>query len=379
ACARLELSPVESGNFLRIAGARLDWGVVLELASRHGLRPLLYRHLDALAPAAAPRPIFVELWGCHESLARRNAAMAAELLCIVDALEANAIPCLPYKGPALAQSAYGDLALREFGDLDILVAPADLMRARTLVQALGYTSRYPLAPPQEAALLRSGMHYHLVLDRSAGEWMVELHWRTDPDYPVERCDDPQWWETRPRAAVGAGRVRAFSTEELLLVLCLHGSKHFWASLGWLVDVAEMIRQEPRIDWAWIIAKAHDLAGRRRLALGLHLAHRLLDAPLPQEVAAYVRESRIGALADGIVAGLFTPRFHPPGAAAALRLNLAMFERPAQRLAHCMNVVFSPTLVEWSRWPLPRPMFFLYLPLRMARLTTKYLGRWLGGA
>ena len=38
-------------------------------------------------------------------------------------------------------------------------------------------------------------------------------------------------------------VPALPDRELLLILCLHGTKHFWSSLGWLVDVAELIRRE----------------------------------------------------------------------------------------------------------------------------------------
>jgi hypothetical protein len=42
--------------------------------------------------------------------------------------------------------------------------------------------------------------------------------------------------------------------------------------------------------------------------------------------------------------------------------------------HGINTVLAPSLVEWSRWPLPRALFFLYPALRLMRLTRKYLLR-----
>ena len=152
--------------------------------------PMLYRHLNALAPAAVPKAVFVEIWGRHESKSLRNQAMANELLNILQLLDANGIPAIAYKGPALAAAVYGDVALRDFGDLDILLRRQDVLPAKTLLQARGYVSQYDLKPAVEAAFLRSSMQYHLVVLHGASDVMVELHWKTDPDFPVEPTADP---------------------------------------------------------------------------------------------------------------------------------------------------------------------------------------------
>ena len=165
---------------------------------------------------------------------------------------------------------------------------------------------------------------------------------------------------------------------MLLVLCLHGTKHFWASLGWLVDVAELLRQHPRLDWEWIAAKARELAGTRRLAIGLRLAQELLAAPLPVEaLRVFHNQPRAAALATEMAASLFQPR--EMSSFQLLRRNLKLYERLGQRVAQCFNVVLAPSLVEWSRWPLPRSLFFLYVPLRLARLTRKHVSRRVAGS
>lgn len=369
-CARLELDDAQRERIVHLVGRGPDWPWLLRMAEWHGLRPLLYRHLNALARAAVPKPAFIELWSGHEINARRNRAMAQELTRIVAALEGRGIAAIPWKGPALAEFLYADVALREFGDLDILVRPAQLLAAKAILESLGYVSHYSLTPAAEAAFLRSAMQYHVVMRHPANKTVVELHWKTDLDHPIERAADDLWWDGLGRIPLGISEIRCFSTEELLLVLCLHGTKHFWTSLGWLVDVSELLRQHPALDWEWIGARARELACERRLAIGLTLSRRLLGAPLPTAALHAGADSRrVAVLANEMADALFQPRDRGPF--ALLLLNLRLYERFRQRLAFCVHVVLAPSLVEWTRWPLPRPLFFLYFPLRAARLACKH--------
>lgn len=371
-CARLDLQPGDRERIIQLLETGLDWTYLLGLASQHSLRPLLYRHLNAIEAAAVPKAAFARLWGWYERTGRHNRAIAKELLNILELLDSNGIPALPYKGPALAASIYGELALREFSDLDILLRPRDVLAAKALLQAQGYQPKYALTPAVETAFLRSTGQYHLVLVDAQSAVMVELHWMTDPDYPVEPSADEAWWSRLGKAKLGENKVRCFAPRELLLILCLHGTKHYWTSLGWLVDVAEMIRQHPRMDWDWIMSTAQKLSCERRLALSLHLAQRLLDAPLPEEIRRKIADlPKTRKLAAEMAEALFSPDHHEPNSFERLCLNLKLYERMPQRIRHCVNSVLAPSLVEWSRWPLPRALFFLYLPLRLIRLTIKY--------
>lgn len=379
-CARLRVPSAARERIMALLELELDWVHLLKLASEHGLLPLLYLQLNALAPAAVPKAIYMKLWAHYESTLRHNQGMARELLNILQMFDANGIPAIAYKGPALAAAVYGDLGLREFGDLDILLRPQDVLPAKRLLRAHGYIPEYDLKPAVEAAFLRSSMQYHLVLVDKARAVMIELHWKTDPDFAVEATTDAQWWADLGHFSLEEKKIRCFATGELLLILCLHGSKHAWGSLGWLVDVAELIRQHPDIGWERITGKAAQLGCERRLALGLYLAHHLLDAPLPEATRnklGYAAD--VKNLADSILETLFTPDSEGMSAFEWLRFNLSLYERRREKFNHCINVVLAPSLVEWSNWPLPRALFFLYLPLRVGRLIRKYTVKMLSGA
>ena len=371
-CARLTLPDSLRDRIKSLLACPLDWTKLMTLAQGHGLLPLLYRHFNMLGPEAVPKAIFAQLWARYESNRRRNQAMARALIDVLHTLDEGGIPAIAYKGPALASSVYGDLGLREFSDLDILLRPRDVLCAKRLLQARGDVPEYDLKPPMEAALLRSRLNCHLVVFHGVNHVMVELHWKTDADFPVEPKDDDEWWQNLGSESLEKERIRCFATEELLLILLLHGAKHGWDSLGWLVDVAEIIRQHPDLEWNWLTSKAEQLNCQRKLAVGLFLANHLLDAPLPKKVEDSVdRITEARLLAEEIIRTLFTATPHGRKAFEGLRFNLKLYDRSWQKVTHCTSVLLAPSLVEWSRWPLPRYLHFLYLPLRLVRLLAKY--------
>jgi hypothetical protein len=130
-----------------------------------------------------------------------------------------------------------------------------------------------------------------------------------------------------------------------------------------------------MDWDWIFERAAALGCTRRLALGLHLAHGLLDAPLPEAVRARVHaQPGVAAIAREIRGRLFTDGNVFREGPRALRFNLALYERAGHRASHVYNTLFAPSLVEWTRWPLPRALHWLYPAIRLTRLVAKYARR-----
>ncbi len=374
-CARLELTTGEQETIRTRLAAPLDWSCLIALAARHRLSPLLFRHLNALDPRAIPRPVFVQLWARHEGLAKKNEAMARELLRLLALLEAKEIQAVPFKGPTLARTAYGDLSLREFGDLDILVPRDQVLRARNLLGAEGYTSVVPIRPEDEQAFLRAHRQYDFELFHEERGLMVELHWRTSSEFPIESLDDPAWWSGLGTVELAGGTIPILPLRELLLVLLLHGTKHHWSRLSWLVDVAELIRQNPSLDWPWMIDTADRMGCRRRVAVGLRLALNLLDAPLPEATQEWVsQDGAVQDLASRLERNLFLAE--PPDWDIFQRLSfdLDLCDRPRQRARHLLLLLFTPNAEDWGQRRLPRALAFLYFPGRLIRLAWKYARR-----
>jgi hypothetical protein len=159
--------------------ADLDWSKTLEMAEHHGVTPLIYTAL-ANSPALVPATRLEELRNRYERNARKNLKFTAELFRILDCLQANSVPAIALKGPLLAETVYGDLALRDFSDLDVLVQGRDVPQAKAALQSLGYSASTPLSGAAESAYLKSG--YECTLDGPGGRNLLELQWNFAPRF-----------------------------------------------------------------------------------------------------------------------------------------------------------------------------------------------------
>src|SRR5438309_495022 len=99
----------------------LDWQYLIQTALNHGVMPLLYWQLNKICPEALPNEVANDLRQHFHTNAWHNIILSRELLRLLSLFETHGIPAIPYKGPALAASAYGNLSLRQFCDLDVLL------------------------------------------------------------------------------------------------------------------------------------------------------------------------------------------------------------------------------------------------------------------
>ena len=126
------------------------WKSLLALADRQGTQPLLYQALIGVQEAVPAEEIEALKQSYHTNL-RKKLILSRELIRIVERLSAIGVEVLPYKGQALAEALYGDIALRQAGDIDLLIRPKDLSRVRDAVGELGYTPHMPLTEEQNKA------------------------------------------------------------------------------------------------------------------------------------------------------------------------------------------------------------------------------------
>jgi hypothetical protein len=95
-------------------------------------------------------------------------------------------------------------------------------------------------------------------------------------------DRPEIWDHLIPVSIDGKEVRGLAPEYLLIILCVHGSKHAWERLKWIADVAELLRAQ-QLNWKRVFSTATKWKCRRMLLLGLELANRLMETPLPPDV------------------------------------------------------------------------------------------------
>jgi hypothetical protein len=367
-CARVDANSARPEQIKALLRQDLEWEQLIDAALGHGILPLLYHSLTAACPDEIPSAAMDRLDNGFHNNVWNSLVLSGELLKHLNLLGEHGIPAVPFRGPLLAETVYGDYAMRQAGDLDILVHEKDVLMARDLLISHGYQPACHLTRAQERAYLRAQSEFRVIRDE--GEVIVELHWRMTERYFAFALDPKELWARLVPASLAGEEVRIFSPEDLLLVLCVHGTKHVWERLMWISDVARVVSTCDQMDWRRVMERARRLGSVRMLLLGLLLAHDLLGATLPGEMLDMARaDPAVGSLAAQVRQQLLAGG--RPGPLGVARFHLRARERWRDRVEYAWRLAVTTTAGDWEMLRLPDPLFPLYYLLRPLRLLRVY--------
>jgi len=311
-----------------------------------------------------PFAILEELRRQLHVVAHRNLKFDAELLRLLSQFDSSGIEVVIFKGPALAWAFYENPALREMGDLDLLVRPRDAMRAIDLLIGSGYQGASSLG----MRFYRKGCEARLLSAESGVA--VDLHWQLSPSYLCHGLDAEGLWARLTTVQIAGRAVPALANEDLLVFLCVHGAKHCWSSLQWLADLARLIGRS-KFDWDGLIARVHARRISRAVFAGLLIAVDVLGAGVPagivERLRAHTAASSIATcarqrlLADLPIASTMQEQ---------LGFQFGLLERAADKFRFCC-AQFEPGPEDYKSLPLPAPLFPLYYAFRPLRLMARY--------
>ena len=369
ALAGAELTP---GRRERVANwnfSGLNWSEVLRLAEHHGVLPLVARNLIEHG-RGLPLEIECSLRAAYEANLRRSLWFASELARITQHFGRSQLRAVPYKGPLLAQSAYHDLGLRSFSDLDFLISPADFERAKQALAEIGYRPSTELQPAVERLSLRAG--YERSFDSAAGNNLVELQWALLSHFYGVDLDVDELLKRAGRTVVGGNEVPCLSPEDSLLVLCLHAAKHLWTRLIWLSDIAETLRTEA-IDYSLVFSRADALGIGRIFGVSFWLVKNVLGAEIPKSAEEMIAsDPRIPALGTEFAERLARTAMYDFESTEYFRLMLKLRERRSDRARYLWRLVWTPGPGDVGAMQLPEALFPFYRAVRIGRLLRKLI-------
>jgi len=203
-----------------------DWSRLLVLAEEHGVLAHLAGRLRELDENLVPAGIRRTLLERHRVQVFSTLRMTAELFRLLELFAAKDIPALVVKGPVLAMQAYGDPAMRSYGDLDLLVRQRDIRRATESLQATGYQAAVPLR-----AIDAGKIPGQYLFSKPDSKLIVELHNDFTLRYFPRRLPIEDFFARQIRVRLDAYDAPALSVEDELVLICIHGAKHLWADLG----------------------------------------------------------------------------------------------------------------------------------------------------
>jgi Uncharacterised nucleotidyltransferase len=366
----------------RISGERLasvtpeTWPSLLAIASVQRVTALLYHRLVSRgwATAVPPATLAQAQRACRDTAAA-NLRLYEELATVAAAFRASDIAMLVLKGPHVASAVYGDPAIRQMGDLDLLVRARDLERAAEIVTAHGYASQ---APYRVATILRTAHQLPALVKPQA---KIELHWNIVPPGLACEVDPDELWERATPACIPGIDVLGLAPEDMLLHLCLHTSyQHlFGFGLQPSCDIAETIRRyRDTLDWARLTRSARRWKAERGVYLSLRLAAVLVGAAVPEAVLEDLRPAAfdettlaeaVAQIFEGTEVSVMIPRHLAQGwAGAGVTAWLGGFAIFLRRLFVSPRELASLYHVAHGS-----PRVYLYYPARLKALVSTRWG------
>lgn len=371
------MEPVQRAQLNSLIRQDVDWQALIPLAIMHGVMPLLYSNLKQVCPNAVPAEPMAQLKARFMANAEKNVSLTGELLRILKLFSADNIPAVPFKGPAQAAAVYGNLAFRQFGDLDILVHKEDAFRTRTLLEKRGYRFQAELSDAHELDYLQSQNHHHFCLSRNDGRATVELHWEVAPRHFAPAIKVEELWRRVEPALLAGQPITGFAAPDTILLLCIHNAKHGWNRLEYICAIAEFLQLGLPINWEEVLLQARQWRCLRMVLLGFQLAYIVLGMRLPEPVQAEINKTpAILPLAEQTRSRLFGEINASPGLIYSIIHRMRVQDRRLDRIRYGWSIIFSPTSIEWQELPLPGFLSFLYPLLRLLRLALKYSLRFL---
>lgn len=340
--------------------ANLDWQRFLSAAEYHGVAAVVAQTLlDSSLRSRLPVGIEKRLREIYQSILMRSFPLVQEIQSITAAFSAQAIPIIPYKGPALAERYWGSFVLRDCVDLDFLVQPDDVERAGEILEGLGYERVAAVPQHLRPALVRNASEEQF-RHRATG-LLLELQWAPSPRVFALRFDTARMWSNVSNIEFAGEEVLSPSAEDLLTLLCIHGWKHNWSRLIWVGDVSRLLAAES-IDWDRLVYRSKSDRTLGVLLLGLHLASRLFGSSAPASVSFGSETVRLSES--------LTSRLKSAQTCSYLdwhRYMLAARDSRADRLQQMASFIFTPGLGEYSVYNLPPWATSGYRLVRLARV------------
>jgi len=332
----------------------LDWDVFFLTAKTNGILPLVYSSLKDCYSDLLPEYLLMDIKNAVKAIAMANLGKVSVLIQIMNLFEQHNIAAVPIKGPSLACTVYNDLSLRSFGDLDILIDLDDIIFAYDLLCKSGYKPEIKLSPYQLRQLAKTEDDLSFI--HSTSGVILELHWELSSRSLPHALTLDRFLPRLVDAEILNFTVRSLSNEDLLIYLCIHGSKHIWERMEWLFAVHEIVRKNRFLDW--------DL-------IGLLASQHLFETELPKKVLKIVRsDKQAGKMAESVVNMFLEPDQDSTGKKAHPRFTswqLQCMDTNRERLRLLTVMLFNPTIEDYRRFIFPERFRYLYYICRPLRL------------
>lgn len=385
-CSQTRVDSEKIRRILADLERTVDWPFVFKVADRNGLLPLVTTNLLRNFSDLLDEELRAELSEFLSDHIRNNLLQIRKVIELSQMLDAAGVPMLAFKGPTLSMQAYGDISLRQFVDLDMLVRPRDFDKAVDLLQDAGYV------PIEKVSWLKRKRLFFtrkkdLGLISADRQVRLELHWKLSGTHFAMPFEIDQLWQRLECIEIAGSELRSLPFNDQFVYLCLHGSRHGWEKLLWICDINELIHATKesgaRIDWFKLREHARTHGCEKAVELGLFLIESFFGRRTNYPGIDRVLSDKVFAdIAANVRKNAFTSGDRSMERSEWYTYHLSLKEKTSDRLRiHLvyliwyLKVALKPNEMDEAVFRLPALFYPLYYLIRPIRLTlTKRHGK-----
>lgn len=352
----------------------LDWDYLFRVSYRNAVFSIVFTNLLRAAQDRLPDRVVADATATLRYLTDVNMYLTGETLRIVNFFKKASVPLLPFKGPILSIQAYGDPGLRSYCDLDLLVQPKHLDEATSLLKENGFKPVSTASWLQKSSWYISSQKDVHFVDKT-GRTVVELHWKLSGSHFGMPKEMNRLWERLESISVAGVEVPNLSFNDLVIYLCLHGSRHSWERFGWICDVFYLLTSRDHVDFDTVRSESRELGCERVVALGLKLVEEFFDYRVP---ATFQRDLEDDSIFSDIVVEVRKRIFAPENVQVELgdryAYHLKLKERRVDRwklhfhyLTWYLRIILTPNQMDRDVLHLPQylhPFYYVTRPIRL---------------
>lgn len=277
----LELLKEDNAEFLLKNQEKLcsdiQWDLFLKYAMHHRVFPLLYSKIKMFDKEIIPDAVVQYLTEKYKSNTFRMLQLTAEMERISENFIKSGINVLFLKGPVIANLLYGDISLRTSKDLDFIISIKHLKEAEILLIKQGYEKK------DSQFKFNKLRHRHISFFHPQKRIEVEIHWRLHPS-PEKETKFSELWNRKRRSSLNKNPVYYLGDEDLFHYLILHGARHGWNRLRWLIDIQQLCKKQ--LDWNQLYLTAKLRKGEHLVGHTLILLSELLNVKITEEMKLF---------------------------------------------------------------------------------------------
>jgi len=344
----------------------LDWDYFISTIIDRGIGPLFYKKLPLLVNAnQIPAVVKTKLQQVYYKTFSRSVVLYEHFREVMKSFNDAGIDIIALKGIYLSEKLYGDIGLRQFSDIDLLVKEEDAEKCISILGQSGYhSSEYKVAE-----FVRKNteiLHFPPMIRDGVS---IEIHTKLHKNSEKYKIDVQSVWDSASPVTLNGAKVYVPDLYHQLIHLCLHLDKHFrggHVQFTCFNDISNFVESNRDLtDWNHLIEKCKTYKCEPIVFEYLILVHQFMNVSLPQNIT----EKYSWCLTDAD-RQLFIKYLQGDMSESAYKMhskNLRNVKGAGAKIKYSFHLLFPPKAFMIQLYKIRKPsLVIFYYPYRHLR-------------